>query len=48
MSHTKEKIAMFDEAIVYHSCKEEISDAEIEWIEWARKRVLELEKGGES
>jgi hypothetical protein len=48
MSHTKEKIAMFDEAIVYHSGKDVISNAEIEWVEWARKRVIELEKGGEA
>ena len=46
MSHTKEKIAMFGEAIAYHSGKDAISDAEIEWIEWARIRVMELEMEG--
>jgi len=35
---------MFDEAIAYHSGKDAISDAEIEWVEWARKRVIEIGK----
>jgi hypothetical protein len=46
MNANKEKIALFDDAIVYHSCKEEISKAESEWIEWARIRVIELEMEG--
>lgn len=38
-----EKLAMFREAVTYHSTKDSISDAEIEWIEWAKKRITELE-----
>jgi maleate cis-trans isomerase len=44
-SITKEKIEMLDEAIAWHSAQEDVSDTEIEWIEWARKRVKELERG---
>ncbi len=44
-SITKEKIEMLDEAIAWHSAQEDVNDTEIEWIEWARKRVKELEKG---
>ena len=44
MSHTKEKIAMFEEGILYHSSQDEISDDVINWIEWAKKRVIELQK----
>lgn len=42
MNLITEKLELFREAILYHSTREEISDVEIEWLDWAAVRIEEL------
>ena len=44
---TREKLDMYREAYVYHSTKtaEDLSQQEVEWLKWVKKRIEELERG---
>ena len=39
----QEKIELFKEALLFHSQAQEMTSAELEWCEWAKERIKELE-----